>query len=155
MKPVFFILLVLLPACSGRQDSSGQKSAEHRCANCGMKTALYPRWEQLLVARQGDSLFFCGPRCMFAHVLSGETPNNTISKAVTLDYYTQKKIDPRRAWFVTGSDVTGPMGNELIPFDDENSAMEFMRDHHGKRILRWDEVNSELVKNLAGGATMK
>jgi len=64
------------------------------------------------------------------------------------DYYALKQIDAKSAWFVLGSDVYGPMGHELIPFAREAEAKEFMRDHKGKRIVRFNEVSATLVKGL-------
>ena len=40
-------------------------------------------------------------------------------------------IDGRSAHYVVGSDVTGPMGKELIPFATREAALEFSKDHGG------------------------
>ena len=49
---------------------------------------------------------------------------------------------------VVGSSVYGPMGRELIAFAAEDQAREFLRDHRGKKILRFDAVTPELVRSL-------
>jgi nitrous oxide reductase accessory protein NosL len=67
--------------------------------------------------------------------------------AVT-DYYTVSSIDARRAWYVLGSDVFGPMGKELIPLAKESDAKEFMKDHKGQRILKFSEVTKEVMKSF-------
>ena len=64
------------------------------------------------------------------------------------DYYGLTQIDALKAFFVDGSNVTGPMGKELIPFEKEDDAGEFMADHAGKKLLKFDQVNAEVVKNL-------
>jgi nitrous oxide reductase accessory protein NosL len=33
------------------------------------------------------------------------------------------------AYYVLGSDIYGPMGRELIPFEKEADAKEFIKDH--------------------------
>ncbi|MBP6809848.1 MAG: nitrous oxide reductase accessory protein NosL, partial [Chromatiaceae bacterium] len=67
--------------------------------------------------------------------------------AVT-EYYGLDRIPARDAWFVIGSDVLGPMGHELVPLASEADAQEFLRDHAGQRILRFDDVTPELPGNL-------
>jgi nitrous oxide reductase accessory protein NosL len=47
-----------------------------------------------------------------------------------------------------GSDVFGPMGNELVPFNKESDAREFMKDHTGKKILRFSDITLDMVKAL-------
>ncbi|MGQ9656128.1 MAG: nitrous oxide reductase accessory protein NosL, partial [Thermodesulfobacteriota bacterium] len=64
------------------------------------------------------------------------------------EYYSLEPIEAQRAFFVTGSDVYGPMGKELIPLARESDAKQFMKDHGGKRLLRFDEVTVKLLKEL-------
>mgnify|MGYP002128433524 FL=1 len=39
----------------------------------------------------------------------------------------------------------GPMGDELIPFKDENSANEFSKDHFGKKIVKFNEITLDTI----------
>ena len=59
-----------------------------------------------------------------------------------------KIIDAGKAFFVIGSDVYGPMGSELIPFVSESDAEGFKKDHEGKRILRFEDINPGIIKIL-------
>jgi hypothetical protein len=54
---------------------------------------------------------------------------------------------------VIGSDVLGPMGHELVPHDSSEEAREFMQDHKGRRVLRFEEVTPELLKALDEAAS--
>ena len=42
------------------------------------------------------------------------------------DYYSMKPTDGRKAYYVIESNVFGPMGRELIPFEKEPEAKEFL-----------------------------
>jgi len=64
------------------------------------------------------------------------------------EYYDMEMIDARKAFFVTGSDVYGPMGHELIPLNTEEDARTFMKDHRGKRILRFEEITPKVIEKL-------
>jgi copper chaperone NosL len=43
------------------------------------------------------------------------------------------------------------MGHELIPLASRADAEEFMRDHQGRRILRFNEVGKEIPAKLDAG----
>jgi nitrous oxide reductase accessory protein NosL len=43
------------------------------------------------------------------------------------------------------------MGHELVPLATQAEAEEFMRDHQGRRILRFDDVNPALLEQLDHG----
>ena len=50
-------------------------------------------------------------------------------------------IDGRKAFYGSGSDTYGPMGKELIPFEKETQAQEFLKDHKGKTVLTFGEID--------------
>jgi nitrous oxide reductase accessory protein NosL len=43
------------------------------------------------------------------------------------------------------------MGHELVPLRTRDEAAEFLRDHHGKRILRFEDVTLPLLQGLDQG----
>jgi nitrous oxide reductase accessory protein NosL len=53
-------------------------------------------------------------------------------------------IDGTKAYYVIGSDTYGPMGHELIPFKDLSDAKNFLKDHKGKKILKFQEIKPTL-----------
>jgi nitrous oxide reductase accessory protein NosL len=64
------------------------------------------------------------------------------------DYYTLNAIDGRKAFYVVGSDVYGPMGQELVPFEKITDAQGFSEDHKGKNILRFGEITPAVLDTL-------
>jgi len=64
------------------------------------------------------------------------------------DYYSLKSVDGRTAFYVIGSDVYGPMGKELVPFEKQMDAQSFLRDHKGKKVLRFNEITPVVLKSL-------
>jgi nitrous oxide reductase accessory protein NosL len=71
-----------------------------------------------------------------------------IDSIYVTDYYGLTFIDGYKVVYVIGSDVYGPMGRELIPFEKEGDAKEFMNDHKGKSLLRFKGVTMEVIKPL-------
>jgi nitrous oxide reductase accessory protein NosL len=64
------------------------------------------------------------------------------------DYYSLNLIDGTKAVYIAGSDVFGPMGRELIPFEKDLEAKGFLKDHRGKSLLRFQDVTHSIVKGL-------
>jgi nitrous oxide reductase accessory protein NosL len=68
-----------------------------------------------------------------------------ISDINITDYYSLESINGKNAYFVIGSNVYGPMGEELIPFKNESQAKKFMEDHFGKKVLKFEELKKEML----------
>jgi nitrous oxide reductase accessory protein NosL len=74
--------------------------------------------------------------------------NNPKEKFTTIlvsDFYTLKPLEAQKAYFVIGSNVYGPMGEELIPFKTKEDAEVFMQEHYGKKIIRFDEIKEDYL----------
>lgn len=124
-----------------------------RCPVCGMFVAKYPDWIASVAFEDGSVFFFDGVKDLMKfyfdikHYQPGRAVQDIEDIHVT-DYYTGRPIASREAYFVVGSDVFGPMGKELIPFDSEAAASEFLQDHKGIRVLRFGEIRPTLIERL-------
>jgi nitrous oxide reductase accessory protein NosL len=43
------------------------------------------------------------------------------------------------------------MGHELIPLETQEDAEEFLKDHKGKRIIKFEDVTLEMLTGLDNG----
>ena len=77
-----------------------------------------------------------------------------IVKMYVRDYYSLNWIDAREAWYVAESDVYGPMGHELVPLKSKEDAAEFKQDHQGRVVLRFNEIDWEILMRLSEGENM-
>ncbi|MDO8843808.1 MAG: nitrous oxide reductase accessory protein NosL [Methylicorpusculum sp.] len=124
-----------------------------RCPVCGMFVYKYPKWVAQIIFQDGTSYFYDGAKDMFKHIFDTAkyTPGksvDTIKDIYVTDYYEVELIEAKPAYYVIGSDVLGPMGHELLPFKDQESAQEFLEDHKGKTILRYEEVTPSIIESL-------
>jgi nitrous oxide reductase accessory protein NosL len=124
-----------------------------KCPVCGMFVTKYPDWTASIRFKDGTAYYYDGPKDMFSHYFDTAryTPGRRQADIVSLsvkEYYSLKMADARNAWYVTGSDVYGPMGFELIPFDSEKDAAAFKTDHKGKRILRFKDISRQIISTL-------
>lgn len=124
-----------------------------RCPVCGMFVYKYPKWVAQIVFKGSTSYFYDGAKDMFKHIFdtSKYTPGRTADQIAAIyvtDYYEVELIEAKPAFYVIGSDVLGPMGHELLPFKDEASAQEFLEDHKGNKILRFQDVTPAIIESL-------
>jgi copper chaperone NosL len=146
--------VLLLASPVGAADIQTPKpTAKDKCPVCGMLVAKYSQWLSVVLFKDGSRAFFDGPKDMFKYLLDMKRYNPSknaedIDYIAVTDYYTVSPIDARKAWYVLGSDVFGPMGKELVPMAKEADAKEFMKDHKGQLIFKFSEVTKEVMKNL-------
>jgi copper chaperone NosL len=128
-------------------------SAKDKCPVCGMFVAKYPDWLAAVRFRDGSHVYFDGAKDMFKYLHDPKKYDparkpEDIQAIAVMDYYGLTWIDARKALYVLGSDVYGPMGRELIPLEREADAREFMKDHKGLKIIRYPEATPEVIKTL-------
>jgi copper chaperone NosL len=145
------------PAPSGAgQITMPQPGAKDLCPICGMIVSKYRNWIAAVVWKDGHADYFDGAKDMFKFLqaLAEYAPGRKrdgIRTIIVTEFYDLKTIDARLAFFVIGSDVLGPMGSELVPLDTKSDADDFLKDHHGARVLHFDEVTPAIVAKVDGG----
>jgi nitrous oxide reductase accessory protein NosL len=97
--------------------------------------------------------WFDGPRDLFTCLLdlNRYAPRHRpedIAAIQVKDYYGLVSIDGRKAFYVLGGDVLGPMGKELVPFATEAAAREFLKDHKGRLILSFQQITPGILKGM-------
>jgi len=154
-RRAFVVTLVALLAggAEAAEPKPVKPTAKDKCPVCGMFILKYPDFVAEVIYRDGAYALFDGAKDMFKYLfnLPAYAPSrraSDIDAVYVTEYYSLTLIDGRRAWYVVGSDIYGPMGRELLPFASEKEAGEFMADHKGQRLLRFGEVTPDLVKGL-------
>jgi len=149
------LLLALWVACASAQ-TAPKPGPRDLCPVCGMLVSKYPNWVATVVWKDGRSHHFDGAKDLFKYLLdlpkyAPGRRREEISLLAVTDFYNLAKIDARHAWYVTGSDALGPMGHEPVPLATRADAEEFLKDHKGKRILRFDDVTAKDLAQLDSG----
>lgn len=123
-----------------------------KCPVCGMFVSKYPKWASLLEVNAQKHYFDGVKDMMKFYLFDIDFPydRTTITQITVTDFYTLHALDAKEAFYVSGSDIYGPMGNELIPFGTLQSAQNFLKDHKGDKILHFNEVTPSLVMGLDG-----
>lgn len=148
------VCFLLSPAFARAAETGVPKpTVKDKCPVCGMFVAKYPDWLTAVQLGDGSYVYFDGAKDMFKYLHDPKkyTPagkREAIRAVLVMDYYSLSWIDARKAWYVVGSDVYGPMGRELIPLEKEADAREFMKDHKGLKIIRFSEATPEVIRTL-------
>ncbi len=162
LKPFNILLLIIAlsavvsePALSEPLDLP-KPGIKDTCPVCGMFVAKYPEWIGTVLYKDGHAHHFDGAKDLFKYLqdLSKWAPGHQLSNITAIgvtEYYGLKLIDARKAYYVIGSDVLGPMGHELIPLETLEDAKEFLADHGGETILQFDQIDAELPGKLDDG----
>lgn len=159
---VLFVPLVspdLVALKLGRKKNSESKgpyipiTAKERCPVCGMFVRPYPKWITQIQFKDGHHHSFDGMKCFCRFYFEAEKFDNNhtssdFKRLLVRDYYTLKFIEHNKAYYVAGSDVLGPMGHELIPFESLERAKIFLVDHRGQKIIRFNEITPALLDQL-------
>jgi len=115
-----------------------------RCPICGMFVSKNPQWAAM-IEDGGQKFYFDGVKDMMKYYFKN---GKKFDKLFVSDYYKLRKIPAKEAFFVVGSDVFGPMGEEFVPFESEDGALNFAKDHGGKKLLKFDEIEESMLKEL-------
>ncbi len=158
-KRLFAILLLVLWAAAAAAQGEvaiPKPGAKDLCPVCGMLVSKYPNWVAVALYKDGHAHFFDGAKDMFKylHEYAKYAPGHRredLAGLYVTEFYGLSRVDARKAFYVIGSDVLGPMGHELVPLASKEDAEEFLKDHKGRQILTFDQVTPEITDKLDKG----
>ena len=118
-----------------------------------MFVAKYTDFLSQIIYMDGSYAVFDGAKDLFKYYLNLQSYNpskneSDIDSVYVTDYYTLTPIVGFTAYYVIGSNIYGAMGKELIPFEKEADAREFMKDHNGKSMLIFKKVTTSTLKEM-------
>jgi len=158
-KRIVIALLLVFGTTSAAAEGgvvTPKPGARDLCPVCGMLVSKYPNWTATALYRDGHTHYFDGAKDLFKYLqelskyASGHRKEDIASLQVT-EFYGLTRIDARKAYYVIGSDVLGPMGHELVPLETRADAEEFFKDHKGKRILTFEQVTADIIDEIDNG----
>lgn len=144
--------MITVSATIASEKSMPIPTAKDKCPVCGMFVTKYPDWMIAIRFQNGSYIYFDGAKHMFKFLYApskyAQVRAEDIREIFIRDYYSLKWLNARNVWYVVGSDIYGPMGRELIPLQCEADAREFANDHRGKKILKYFEINPDIIRSL-------
>jgi len=127
--------LFLLFACSVEAQTA-------RCEHCGMRADPAGAFTAGATL-EGRTLAFDSNKCLLRYRLD----HPSITGAWVTDYYARTHLALDAAFFVTGSDVMGPMGADLVALGSRVDGERVVHAHHGV-LHTFGEITPELVRSF-------
>jgi copper chaperone NosL len=134
----------------GPGDSLSISPRDH-CPVCGMYPSRIPQCAAGMRLEDGRTYYFCSNRCLLLAWRRPRTylgPQAVVSRLVVLDYFSGQPLDGARAWWITGSDVIGPMGPALVTLDTQKDVAAFVRRHGSTHRFKLDQIDEALWRTI-------
>ncbi len=117
-----------------------------------MYPARFPRFNCQIVFKDGSYEAFDNAIGLLVYLLF---PDNTeiklkpIAKIYFKDYLKESWLEAGKTFFVTGSEIMGPMGVEFLPVDSEQAAEELKKQEKGQDIIHFKKINRQYMIKAA------
>ncbi|WP_456450569.1 nitrous oxide reductase accessory protein NosL [Hydrogenimonas sp.] len=157
MKKLLLALVVMVPFLVASETGWGDKPNKLD-PTYQMPVDKFPKFEADIVLKNGKKIRFCCPKSMLHfyfkphHYPEYNVQNrDQIARLTVRDYLDGKEIDAKKAWYVFGSRLVGPHGDDLIPLASKTRAELFVKRYGGTRIMDFATVEQKgygLVKFL-------
>ena len=115
----------------------------------------YPKFSAKMVLKDGRVIEFASVKSMMNFYFHPEKypdyrvkDRTQVDKMFVKDYITGKEINAKDAWYVFGSRLIGPHGDDLIPLSSQTSVRLFKQKYGGTRVMRIDKFTFGLIKYL-------
>jgi copper chaperone NosL len=147
------VALCLTVLSYARAQEGAPTPQKERCPVCGMFVSMFADWNTEIRFNDSTRAIFDGPKDMFKYYLDMGKYNpskgkDQVTAILVKDYFSRTSIDALKAFYVIWSDVYGPMGHEPIPFGKEADAKKFLKEHKGKKIMRFKEITQKVIHAL-------
>ncbi len=158
---IFLAILISISFAISLQAKGMVAEKTERDLICGMQPYKNPRWMSEIELINDKKLHFASVKCMMLfyykndkwHDLGVKQPKDRRSKdnikALRVqDYESLKVIDAKKAFYVYGSHVMSPKGDDLVPFQYEKDAQNWMKENGGHKVLTWKDFKLNLFDLL-------
>lgn len=167
MTAIFSILALMLTAATTYGAESGPApalrplasegslnlTASDRCPVCAMFPARQPRAAAAMTLKSGETYYFCSNGCLLRAWLRPTVylgkEKAAIDRLVVLDYFSGKPIGARKAIWIAGSDVVGPMGPAMVALGDAGQLATFIKRHGGQTVFHFDQLDDALWRKIS------
>ena len=151
------IILAIVLSSSLAFSYSMDYDKDTNCLVRHIKVYEAPAWVAKIALQNGKEIFFSSPKSMFEFYFRpgkwfdvGVKSEKDFKEILVTDFKTLKPVKAKGAFYIYGSNVTSPAGDDLVAFDSYSAAEEFSKKHNGKRILGFRDVSDALIRFING-----
>ena len=159
---IFLTILMSVAFAISLQATGMVADKAERDLICGMQPYKNPKWMTEIELINDKKLHFASVKCMMLfyykndkwHDLGLEPPKERKDRDANIkalsvqDFNSLKVIDAKKAFYVYGGHIMSPKGDDLVPFQYEKDAENFMKENGGNKILTWKHFKLNLFDLL-------
>jgi len=149
---VIFFLIVLFGMTNWAFSQSQNIESHKKCPLCGMVPARYPQFNCQIVFKDGSYEAFDSAIGLLVYLHFPDKTGLKLKPVAGIyfkDYLKEGWLEADKAFFVTGSEIRGPMGVQFLPVDSEQAAEELKKQAKGKDIIHFKMINRQYLIDAA------
>ncbi len=154
MIRMFLVLLTLFLVATASESGWGN-TPNKRDPVYQLNVDDYPKFQTEMVLKNGRKIRFASVKAMLHFYFRpdrypeyGVKDRSEIGTMYLKDYLDGKRVEATKAWYVFGSRIVGPHGDDLIPLSSKARAELFVKRYGGSRIFPFGKVTPGLVRYL-------
>ena len=120
---------------------------DYLCPIKGVKINEHKDWLGFIEYENGDIMAISSPKYTFAYY-NKEKDIKKIKNIYVTDFDSKKIIDAKKAFYVFGSKIVSIGGDDVVPFEKEDKAKEFLEKNSGKKIYKFDRMDKNFIDYL-------
>lgn len=132
------------------KDYASLNITQETCPIKNVPITKHKEWLGYVQFKNGDVVALSAPKYAFAYYIKEKdvNKNDQVHKIYMTDHKTGKIIDADGAFYVFGSRIMSVGGDDIIPFEKESDAKEFLEKQSGKKIFGIDRMNANFINYL-------
>lgn len=145
-------LIVSLAMANWAFSQPAEIEAHKKCPLCSMYPARYPMFNCQIVFKDGSYAAFDSAIGLLVYLHFPDKTGRQLKPVAGVyfkDYLKQSWLEADSAYFVTGSDIRGPMGIQFVPVDSQQAAEKIKKQSNGKDIIHFNMINQQYLINAA------
>jgi nitrous oxide reductase accessory protein NosL len=149
---VIFFLIVLFGITTWAFSQPQKIESHKKCPVCGMNPARYPKFNCQIVFKDGSYEAFDSAIDLLVYLHFPDKTGLKLKPVAGIyfkNYLKEGWLEADKAFFVTGSEIRGPMGVQFLPVDSESTAEELKKQAKGKDIIHFKMINRQYLINAA------
>ncbi len=159
MKKFSLVLLVIIFfGMTKWAVSQTQKVESHKqCPLCNMYPARYPKFNCQIVFKDGSYEAFDSAIGLLVYLQFSDKTGIKLKPVAGVyfkNYLNGGWLEADKTFFVTGSDIRGPMGIQFLPFDSEQAAENMKKQANGKDVVHYKMIDRQYLINAANSGQL-
>jgi len=149
---LIFFLIVLFGFTNWAFAQPTEIESHKKCPLCGMYSARYPKFNCQIVFKDGSYEAFDSSIGLLVYLHFPDKTGIKLKPVAGIyfkDYFKGGWLEADKAFFVTGSEIRGPMGIQFLPVDSEQAANKLKKQARGKGIIHFKMINRPYLIDAA------